>query len=303
MIDQFCKKSNKVLVILGPTASGKSDLAVDIARKFNGEVISADSRQVYKGMDIGTGKITKKEMKGIKHHLLDVVSPKTIFTVAQFKKKADKKIEEILKRGKLPILCGGTGFYIKAVVDNEIYPEVKPDDKLRKSLEGKIAEDLYKMLYKLSKKRALEIDRQNKRRLIRAIEIAKSLGRVPEIKKENNNYDFLQIGILPKDGVLKDRINKRLLARIKKGMIAEAKNLHQKGVSYKRMGDLGLEYRYLAMLLRKEISKEEMIEFLKSKIWQYAKRQKKWFKRDKRIYWINSNILDKNLSTIISKFI
>lgn len=293
---------NKVLVVLGPTSSGKSDLAVEIARKFNGEVISADSRQVYKGMDIGTGKVTQKEMKGIKHHLLDVVSPKKVFTVSDFKRLAEEKIEEILGRGKLPILCGGTGFYIKTIVDGEVYPEVAPNEDLRKDLETKSAEELYKILYKLSRKRSLGIDKKNKRRLVRAIEIIRA-GALPNIKKEKPKYDFLQIGILPDDDTLKDRINRRLLARIKRGMIAEARKLHTKGLSYKRMEVLGLEYRYMARFLKGEISKEEMIENLKNKIWQYAKRQKTWFKKDKRVLWVKDNKLNEDIIKTTIKFI
>ena len=136
----------KILVILGPTASGKTALSVELAKKFNGEIISADSRQVYKGMDVGTGKVTKREMKGIPHHLLDVADPRKRFTVADFKRQAEKAINEILSRGKLPIICGGTGYYIQAVVDGITPPEVPPDKKLRSELEKKSADELFKIL-------------------------------------------------------------------------------------------------------------------------------------------------------------
>jgi len=274
----------KILVILGPTASGKSDLAVELARKFNGEIISADSRQVYKGLDIGSGKITKKEMRGVKHHLLDVVNPKTVFTVAQFKKKAKEAIVDITERGKLPILCGGTGFYIQAIVDNISIPEVKPDKALRNKLEGKSTSELFKILKKLDPRRAKEIDSKNPHRLIRAIEIVKYLGHVPPLKT-TSQYKILQIGIKTDDAVLKEKIYNRLLARIKIGMVTEAHKLHRKGLSWKRMVALGLEYKYLAKYLKKEISKNEMIEQLNKEIRKYAKRQKTWFKRDKRIKW------------------
>ncbi len=171
------KANNKLIVILGPTASGKSELAVKLAKKFNGEIISADSRQVYKGLNIGTGKITKKEMKGIGHHLLDVASPKRKFTVAQFQKLAFKKIREIQRRGKTPFLVGGTGFYIQSVVDNISIPEVTPNWKLRKALEKKNTEELFSMLKKLDPARAKTIDSKNPRRLTRAIEIASAEGR------------------------------------------------------------------------------------------------------------------------------
>jgi tRNA dimethylallyltransferase len=166
---------------LGPTSSGKSDIAIKLARQFNGEIISADSRQIYRGLDIGTGKVTKAEQNMAKHWLLDIVSPRTIFSAAQFKKKADKIIADILRRGKLPIICGGTGFWIKAVVDNVSYPEVKPDWQLREKLGKKSAAALFKMLKKIDPQRAQNIDAKNPVRLIRAIEICKAIGKVPPL--------------------------------------------------------------------------------------------------------------------------
>ena len=174
------KLKPKIVVVLGPTSSGKSALAVEIARKFNGEVISADSRQVYKGLNIGTGKITKKEMKGVPHYLLDVASAKKRFTVADFKILTEKTIDEILSRGKLPIICGGTGFYIEAVTKGITPPEVLPNKKLRAELEDKTNEQLFEILSKLDSKRAKNIDRNNPHRMIRSIELATVLGAVPE---------------------------------------------------------------------------------------------------------------------------
>ncbi len=291
----------KIIVILGPTASGKSDLAVKIARKFNGEVISADSRQVYKGLNIGSGKITKKEMKGVPHHLLDVIQPSQVFTVANFKKLADKKIEEIISRRNVPIICGGTGFYIDTVVKNLELPEVKPNLELRIENQELSAEELYKKLQKLDPKRAKDIDKNNKVRLIRAIEIATALGKVPKVKSKPL-YDALQIGILWNQEELHTRIEKRLFSRIKQGMIKEAENLHKKRLSWRRMEMLGLEYRYLAKYLQKKISKEEMIERLNIEIRQYAKRQMAWFKRDTSIIWLDPQNLD-NSEKIICNFL
>lgn len=279
--------SRKIIVILGPTASGKSALAVKIAKKIGGEIISADSRQVYKGLNIGTGKITKKEMDGIPHHCLDIVSPKKIFTVADFKKYAEKAIEKIFTKNKTPIIVGGTGLYIQAVVDNIVLPEVKPDWKLRKELEEKTTEEMFAILKRLDPERAKNIDAKNPRRLIRAIEIATVLGKVPNLEARLPGWEMLQIGIKLSNEELKNNIDKRLVHRLKKGMIAEAKRLHLQGLSWKRMDELGLEYRYLAKFLKGEISKKEMIEKLKSEIWQYTKRQMTWFKRDKRINWIS----------------
>lgn len=275
----------KLIVILGPTASGKSELAVKLARKFNGEVISADSRQVYKGMDIGTGKITKKEMMGITHHLLDIASPKRRFTVAQYQKLALKSIEKIFKKGKIPILCGGTGFYIQAVIDGIKIPKVPPDWKLRKELEKKSPKELFQILKKLDPERARTIEKKNPRRLIRAIEIAKKIGKVPPFEKKPLPYPVLMIGIKKEKKELSSLIRKRLLKRLKRGMIAEVKRLKNSGLSWKRLEEFGLEYRWITRYLQKKVSWQEMIEKLQKDIEKFAKRQMTWFKRDKRIHW------------------
>lgn len=274
----------KIIIVLGPTAVGKSDIAVSLAKKFNGEIISADSRQVFKGMDIGTGKITKKEMLGVKHYLLDIIDPMTKFNVAKYKKLADKIILEIISKGKLPIICGGTGFYIQAVVNNVIFPDVKPNEKLRNQLGKYTTEKLLKTLEKLDEKRFKTIDQKNRVRIIRAIEIAKSLGSVPKIVSDSK-YNVLQIGITAPDEVLRDRIYKRLIKRMNGGMVNEIKRLHKNGMSWKRMEQLGLEYRYLSRFLTGKYSKAEMLEKLNSEIWQFARRQKSWFRRDNRIKW------------------
>jgi tRNA dimethylallyltransferase len=284
----FCggRASAKLVVVLGPTSSGKSDLAVEIAKKFNGEIISADSRQVYKGMDIGTGKITKKEMQGIPHHLLDVASPKRIFSVSKYKKLANNAIKEIIEKGKLPIFCGGTGFYIQAVVDDITIPKVKPDWPLRRKLEKKTGKQLFFQLKKLDPNRAKTIDKNNKRRLIRAIEIiTKTKKPIPQLKKKQK-FNPLFIGIKTEPEELKKRIERRLKQRFKKGMIKEVKKLYASGVSYKRMQDLGLEYRYIAYYLQNKITLQQTKEMLQKEIKKYSKRQMTWFKRDKRIIWI-----------------
>lgn len=296
------KNKPKIIVILGQTSTGKSYFAVQIAKQINGEIISADSRQVYKGMDLGTGKILKKEMQGIPHYLLDVVSPKKIFSVSDYKKLADKKISEILARGKTPIICGGTGFYIDAVVDGVTLPEVPPNLKLRETLGKKSAEDLLKILIKLDSVRAENIDVKNKVRLIRAIEIAKVLGKVPKIK-QNTQYEVLKIGLTIPDEILKERIHTRLLARIKKGMLKEIGSLHKGGVSWRRMEMLGLEYRYGALHLQGRITKQEMIEKLNTEIWHYAKRQKTWFKRDKNTIWIDPRKNNSKILKVAKKFL
>jgi len=289
-----------MIVILGPTATGKSDLAVKIAQKLGGEVISADSRQVYKGMDIGTGKITKEEMRGIPHHLLDVADPRERFTVNEYKALADKTIEQIRSRSKIPIICGGTGFYIQAVVDNLILPDVPPDNELRNELNRKDASELFSMLQKLDPDRALEIDPHNKRRLIRAIEICKSIGKVPK-PEINSKGEVIFIGLTLPPKILREKIQRRLVARINSGMVDEARRLHEQGVTWERMDELGLEYRYLAKHLKGEISLEEMIQKLGTEIWHYARRQMTWFKRDKRIEWFTPDQEESLLRRLSSK--
>jgi tRNA dimethylallyltransferase len=298
---------NKVVVILGPTASGKSDVAIKLAQKFNGEIISADSRQVYRRMDIGTGKVTPAEQKMAVHHLLDVVDPNDEFNISHFKKLAEKAIEDILKRGKVPIICGGTGFWIKSVVDDVQLPEVKPDKELRNLLSNKSAEELFAMLKKLDSKRAENIDPKNKVRLIRAIEICESVGKVPLINNEsiNKKYDFLQIGIdVPKE-ILNEKIKKRLGQRFSKGMAEEVQDLNNPpaggGVSWERLEYFGLEYRWIARYLQQKISLDEMVERLYFDIIHYAKRQMTWFKKDKRILWLkNYNEIEKTVTKFLN---
>lgn len=282
---------HKIIVILGQTATGKSDLAVRLSQKFNGEVVSADSRQVYKGLDIGTGKITKKEMSGVPHHLLDVLRPQKRFTVAEYVELARKAIADIHARGKLPIISGGTGFYINALLGEIAIPNIPPNLKLRKRLGKKSTRELFEMLKKLDPRRATAIDKRNPVRLTRAIEIIKSklnsdYSDVHSFRQmTDSDYDILKIGIKLPDATLKKKITMRLFARISRGLVAEAWRLHKQGLPWKRMEELGLEYRYLARFLQKKISKKEMLRKLKTEIWRYAKRQKTWFKRDERIEW------------------
>ncbi len=276
----------KIIVVLGQTATGKSDFAVEIARAIKSEIISADSRQVYRGMNLGTGKITKKEMGGIPHYMLDIAHPKKVFSVSDFKKKADKEIRKIIERNHTPIICGGTGFYIDAVIHGIEFPTVKPNVALRKELSTLSEHALLKRLVKLDPHRSKNIDINNKVRLIRAIEIAQALGKVPEIKS-SEQYKVLTIGLTLPDEILKERIQARLLARIKKGMLREIKKLHTEGISWKRMDALGLEYRYGALYLRGKLTKQEMIERLNIEIWHYAKRQKIWFKKDIQTLWVD----------------
>ena len=277
----------KIIVILGQTATGKSNLAVKIAKQIGGEIISADSRQVYKGLDLGTGKITKKEMMGVPHHLLNVANPRKSFSVAEYKKLAEEKIEEILKRGKTPIIAGGTGLYIKSIVDNISFPEVPPNETLRKKLKKLSAEKLFALLKKIDPRRAQTVESKNPRRLIRAIEIAKALGKVPRLTEATPPYKFIKIGLKLPDEILKKKIKKRLEKRLRAGMAIELHDLRKKGVPWKRFRELGFDQKYIALYLQNKISQKEMLEKLLNKNWQYAKRQWTWFKRDKKIIWID----------------
>jgi tRNA dimethylallyltransferase len=278
----------KLIAILGPTASGKTELAIKLAKKFNGEIINADSRQVYKVMNIGTAKPTKKEMKGIPHHLLDVASPKRKFTVAQYRKLALRAIEKIQKKGKIPFLVGGTWFYIKAVVDGLVIPEVPPNWKLRRELEKKSPKELYKILKKLDPKRAKTIEKENPRRLIRAIEICKKIGKVPPLRFNPLPYPVLMIGIKRKKKELKERIKKRFFEWVKEGLILEVIRLRKMGVSFKRIEEFGMHYREIAKYLKGEISEKEMIENSIREIQNYGKKQLNWFKKDKRVKWVKN---------------
>ena len=296
---------NKLIVILGPTASGKTNLSIKIAKKYsakggpasgwNGvEIVSADSRQVYKGLDIGSGKVTKKEMSGIPHYLLDVANPKRKFTVAQYQKLALKTIRNIQKRNKLPILVGGTGFYIQSIVDGIVIPEIKPNWELRKKLEKKSNEELYKILLEKDPVRARTIDKYNPRRLIRAVEIVLATGNpVPSLlnhceQQRDGGLEILQLGIQIPQEQLKNNIQKRLTKRLKNNaIINEVKKLH-KSLSWKRLEEFGLEYRFVAQYLQGKIAKEEMINKIQIESEHYAKRQMTWFKRDRKIHWIKN---------------
>lgn len=275
----------KIIAIVGPTASGKSGLGIYLAQKLTGEVISADSRQVYRGLDIGTGKVTKHEMQGVKHHLLDVANPKKQFTVDDFVRLSEQAVKKI-KVLHTVIIVGGTGLYVDMLLGRMFYPNVPPNKKLRGQLERWSIKKLYATLKKLDPRRAATIEPHHQRRLIRAIEIAKAIGQSP-LQNPAPKYDVLWLGLSPAPVKLKQNIRKRLLARMRSGMVHEARRLHKGGLSYKRMDELGLEYRYLALLLQKKLSQPEFMVQLERAINHYAKRQHRWFRRNKDIHWVS----------------
>lgn len=260
----------KLIVVLGPTATGKSDLAIKIAKDFNGEIISADSRQIYKEMNIGTGKITKKQMQNIPHYLLDMASPKKQITVSEYRKKAIEIINKIYEKGKIPILCGGTGFYIQAIAQGIIMPKIEPDKELRKKLEKNTTKELFKELKKLDPRRAKEIDSKNRYRLIRALEIIKKTKKPIPKTKINQQFNVLYIGIKKTLPDLQKSIDKRVDKMIKQGLEKEVKRLIKK-------------YRWTTVLKNtigyQEFQEKNPIKNIKLHTFQFAKRQITWFKK------------------------
>jgi tRNA dimethylallyltransferase len=281
---------------LGPTASGKTGLGVKLAKEFNGEIISADSRQVYRGMDIGTGK-DLKDYDGVPYHLMDVADPKDVFDIAQYKQQAEAAIADIISRGKLPIIVGGSGLYLQALIDDYQLSTVKPDAKLRDDLEAKTLAELQNILETKNKSffdKLNNSDKNNKRRLIRYIEITENTQK-PQTdfnKKSEPKYDSLLIGLsFPKE-LIKERIYKRLIDRLdNEDMVEEIKGLHDNGVSWERLESFGLEYKFISWYLQDKIDYETMVEKLSTAINQFAKRQMTWFKRwekqGKEIFWEN----------------
>lgn len=276
----------KIITIVGPTASGKTSLSLLIAEKFSGEVINADSRQVYKGLDIGTEKITKDEMAGVPHHLLDVAEIERVYTATEFKRDAEIAIAEITKRGNIPIIAGGTFFYIDTLLGSKSAAPVPPNPQLRAKLEQLDESELFSMLEKKDPRRAAEIDKHNKRRLVRALEIIQELAHVPEMPTSIEcPYDVLKIGILVDKKVLRERLRDRAAAALEKGLVEETKGLLSAGITKERLMEIGHEYRVVLEYLDGELTQDGLIQKLEEKNWQYAKRQMMWLKRDADIKW------------------
>lgn len=319
---------NKVLVILGSTSTGKTDLALSLAKKFNGELISADSRQVYIGLDIGTGKFPNKFISlktesgrwivdNIPIYLYDVINPKRQYTVYDYVKDAEEVINKIQSKNKLPIIVGGTGLYLKGLLYGFSNLGIPVDNKLRKSLEKLSLGQLQNKLQQLSLDKWEKMnssDRQNPRRLIRAMEIsvsslrgAKRRGNLLRISKTISliaRSNILKIGLTASREILYQRINERVISRINQGMIEEVESLHENGLSIRRMKQLGLEYGVLADYLEKKITKEELDTILQGKIHAYLRRQMTYFKKEKDTNWFD--ITEKNyvnkVENLISKW-
>ncbi|OGG85722.1 tRNA (adenosine(37)-N6)-dimethylallyltransferase MiaA [Candidatus Kaiserbacteria bacterium RIFOXYB1_FULL_46_14] len=294
-------KKPKIVVVVGPTASGKTGMAVELAKRFNGEVVSADSRQVYRGMDIGTAKVTTEEMQGIPHHLLDVASPTEVYTASDFARDAKIVINDIISRGRLPIVAGGTFFYIDTLLGKVTVPEVPPDQVLRATLEEKSAADLLSILESLDPDRAASIEPENQRRLVRAIEIATYLGKVPPQSPSDCPYDVLTIGLLINIETHGEIVKQRIIERLNTGMADEVRTLLESGVTHERLESFGLEYRYLSRYLRGLLDYDSMVEELSVKTRQFAKRQMTWLKRDKTIQWFLKD--DPEIFDVMKRFL
>lgn len=285
----------KVIVICGPTASGKTALSIELAKKIDGEIVSADSMQIYEDMNIGTAKPTKEEMECIKHHLIGYVSPEERYNVARYKKDAIKKIEEILKRGKNPIVVGGTGLYVNSLVDAIEYEEVQIDLEYRQYLESLAEENgldrVYEMAKKIDPKATEKISKNDKKRIFRILEIYKATNKTKtqqeiESRKKENPYDFRVFGINMEREKLYERINLRVDIMIQQGLIDEVKNILKKYNSFPTAMQ-GLGYKEVVLYLEDKYSKEEMIEKIKCESRRYAKRQITWFKQTTGITWLN----------------
>lgn len=271
--------SHNIIVVAGPTASGKTDFAIALAHTHNGEIISADSRQVYRGLDIGTGKVRPEEMNGIPHHMLDVIDVGEPFSVAEYAKRARPIVEDILHRGKTPIICGGTGQYIDALIYDTDLPGVPPNQTLREELEQKDVDTLFQELAEKDPYRADTVDRYNKVRLIRALEIVHELGYVPPVVTPKLLYPTELYLMSPDRDVLRARITKRLATRLEQGMIEEVRILMAQGFTSDSMKKFGLEYEVIGAYLEGTLTEDEMKDTLITKSMQYAKRQQTWNKK------------------------
>lgn len=294
----------KVIVICGPTASGKTALSIELAKKINGEIVSADSMQIYKDMDIGSAKPTKEEMDGIKHYLLDFVSPENRYSVADYKKDATIAINEIIEKGKIPIIVGGTGLYIDSLIYNIDYPEIEFDEEYRENLEKRVAEEglqnLYEEAKQIDEQAMKNISQNDKKRILRVLEVYHQTGKTKteqEIESRKNEipYDYYVFALNMDREKLYNRINKRVDIMIEQGLIEEVEGIIKKYKKYPTsMQALG--YKEIKEYLNRNITKEQAIETVKQETRRYAKRQLTWFRKNKQTIWLNA--LDKKEDNI-----
>lgn len=299
----------KVVIICGPTASGKTALSIELAKKINGEIVSADSMQIYDEMNIGTAKPDKEEMQGIKHYLIGNIKPTQRYSVSEFKKDAIASIEEIISKNKMPIVVGGTGLYVNSLVYGIDYPEIETNLKYRKQLEQEVLEKGLQYLYD----RAVEIDKEamknispnDKKRILRVLEIYKETGKTKtEIEKESRKngipYDYRIFAInMPRD-ILYDKINKRVDIMLEKGLIQEVEKLYKKYGEKLLTSMQAIGYKEVVEYLKGNCSKEEMIEKVKMETRRYAKRQLTWFKKIENVHWLDGlNEIQNNVKIIL----
>lgn len=275
----------KVIAVVGATASGKTSLSIQLAKKFNGEVISADSRQVYQGMYIGTGKVTNEEMNGVPHHLLDLVPPTSVYTAADFERDASAAIQQVTANGHVPIVAGGTFFYLDLLRGTQQAAPVPPNETLRQELELLSTEELFLKLEQADKARAAAVDQHNRRRLIRSLEIIDALGSVPPVALASSPYEWLIIGIDASKEYLQKCYKQRIDSWLQRGFKTEVETLLTSGVTRERLTELGFEYTLMLAHLDGELSESELRERFVQKNWQYAKRQLTWLRRDEAVAW------------------
>ena len=293
-------------MILGATASGKSALGISLAQRYNGEIVSADSRQVYRGLDIGTAKVSPEEQALVPHHLLDVVEPGETYTVSQYQQEAIAAIDAIIERQHLPLLVGGSPHYIQAVVENLEIPKVPPQPELRAELDIFPLSELMQKLERLDPQSAATIDRNNPRRIIRALEVCLVTGK-PFSEQRGMRaplYDPLLLGIFWPRELLYQRIDQRIDERIGQGLLEEVQRLLEQGLSAERLDAFGLEYRFVSRWLQGGFeSKEEMIQKLKYASHDFTRRQLSWFRKMHEIHWLNGGPdLEREAEKLVENF-
>lgn len=301
-------KKEKVVVICGPTASGKTALSIELAKKINGEIVSCDSMQIYKEMDIGTAKTTKEEMQGIKHYMLDIISPEERYSVADYKKEAKNAIREILKKGKTPIVVGGTGLYVDSLIYEIEYPNIEFDEEYRKKLEIQVEkeglENLYEQAKKIDPEAIKKISQNDKKRIIRILEIYHATGynkteQERKSREKEPEFDYKVYGLnMPREKLYK-RIDLRVDIMIKQGLIEEVEKIYKKYSKFPTAMQ-GLGYKEVVEYLNNNLTKEEMIEKIKQETRRYAKRQMTWFRKNKQTIWLDTeNTVQNNLQIIL----